>query len=314
MSGMMLNFVGVSAATVPGAPIIGTATATAYNTATVSYTAPASDGGSAITGYTATSSPGGITGTLSQAGSGTITVSGLSGSTSYTFTVTANNSVGSSSASSASNSITTPVAPPTVIGQAYGGGFYAGKIAVSGSGVATHYLIVAPKSTGENSSRSWGTYGVTTGQTSVINGPTNSAIEAALGAGYQAAKFCEDLSIGSYSDWYLPAKNELEVLYYFLKPTTESNDTSSGSNANAVSPEPVSQNHTSGSPARTSATGTTGFRDGEANAFAWSGVSYWSSTENAAGSAWNQAFSSGSQGTGGKTGSRYVRAVRRIPV
>ena len=108
-------------------------------------------------------------------------------------------------------------APPTTIGQAYGGGFYAGKISTTANGVATHYLIVAPKASGEALYQKWGTSGVTTAQTSVIDGPTNSAVEAALGAAYQAAKFCEDLNIGTYSDWYLPAKNELEVLYYFLK-------------------------------------------------------------------------------------------------
>ena len=54
---------------------------------------------------------------------------------------------------------------PTTIGQAYGGGFYAGKIAVGGGGVATHYLIVAPKASGENSSLAWGPSGVTTGIT-----------------------------------------------------------------------------------------------------------------------------------------------------
>jgi hypothetical protein len=98
------------AATVPGAPTIGTATATGAITATVSYTAPASNGGATITSYTATSSPGGITGSLATAGSGTITVSGLNPVTSYTFTVTATNSAGTSAASAASNSITTPVA------------------------------------------------------------------------------------------------------------------------------------------------------------------------------------------------------------
>ena len=99
------------AAIVPGAPTIGTATATGSSTATVVYTAPASDGGATITSYTATSSPSGITGTLSQAGSGTITVSGLAPTTSYTFTVTATNSAGTSAASAASNSITTTAAP-----------------------------------------------------------------------------------------------------------------------------------------------------------------------------------------------------------
>jgi hypothetical protein len=204
-----------------------------------------------------------------------------------------------------------PPPPPTTIGQSYGGGFYAGKIAVGGGGVATHYLIVAPKASGENSSITWGVSGTTTGITSVINGPTNSASLAALGASYQAATFCEGLSIGGYSDWYLPAKNELEVLYYFLKPTTDANNTSSGSNANAVSPEPISTNYTSGSPAQTSA--GIGFRSGETNAFA-SGI-YWSSTELDASGAWIQSFSNGDQNSYGfKFSSDYVRAVRRIAI
>lgn len=94
-------------ANVPAAPTIGTATATGSTTATVSYTAPADNGGATITSYTATSSPGGLTGTLNTAGSGTITVTGLVPSTSYTFTVRATNSVGTSAPSASSNSITT---------------------------------------------------------------------------------------------------------------------------------------------------------------------------------------------------------------
>ena len=204
-----------------------------------------------------------------------------------------------------------PVPPPT-IGQAFGGGYYAGKISTTADGVATHYLIVAPKASGENSSRTWGTYGTATGFTSVINGPTNTAGEAALGAAYQAAKFCEDLNIGDYSDWYLPAKNELEVLYYNLKPTTTANNTSSGANTNAVLPEPYNTNYTSGSPAQTSATGVNGFRTGETNAFA-SGV-YWSSTEGYAYDAWGQVFGNGEQFNPGKDYSTNVRAVRRVPI
>jgi hypothetical protein len=199
---------------------------------------------------------------------------------------------------------------PTTIGQAFGGGFYAGKIAVGGGGVATHYLIVSPKASGEIYPKTWGVYGVTTAQTSVIDGPTNTAVEAALGVAYQAATFCKGLSIGGYSDWYLPAQNELEVLYYFLKPTTGVNNTASGSNANAVSPEPISTNYTSGSPAQTSA--GIGFRTGETNAF--ESATYWSSTEDLSISGMRQAFDSGLQGGSSKNANNYVRAVRRIAV
>jgi hypothetical protein len=98
---------GPGSAVSAGAPTIGLATATGATTATVAFTAPASDGGAAITSYTATSSPAGGTGTLSQAGSGTISVTGLTAGVAYTFTVTATNSAGTSVASAASNSITT---------------------------------------------------------------------------------------------------------------------------------------------------------------------------------------------------------------
>ena len=136
-----ITVVAISAA---DAPTIGTATSTGQTTATVAFTAPANNGGSAITSYTATSSPGGITGTLSQAGSGTINITGLTAGTSYTFTVTATNNIGTSSSSSASNSITTtaaPTAPPTVdylvVGGGGGGGFGAGGGGGGGGGLRT---------------------------------------------------------------------------------------------------------------------------------------------------------------------------------
>jgi len=97
---------------VPGAPTIGTATA-GDTEALVPFTQPASNGGLTITSYTATSSPGNIIGTLTQAGSGTITVTGLSNGTAYTFTVTATNAIGTGAASAASNSVT-PAAVPNV--------------------------------------------------------------------------------------------------------------------------------------------------------------------------------------------------------
>ncbi len=89
-------------AVVPGAPTIGSATA-GDGEATVSFSAPASNGGATIIRYTVTSNPGGFTATGSAS---PITVAGLTNNTAYTFTVTADNSVGTGTASSASNSVT----------------------------------------------------------------------------------------------------------------------------------------------------------------------------------------------------------------
>jgi uncharacterized protein (TIGR02145 family) len=111
------------AAAAPGAPVIGTATAGNVQ-ATVSFTAPSSNGGAAITSYTATSSPGNITGTISQAGSGSITVAGLTNGTPYTFTVMATNAAGNSVASAPSATVTPSL--PFVTSQVSNGtgGFY----------------------------------------------------------------------------------------------------------------------------------------------------------------------------------------------
>jgi trimeric autotransporter adhesin len=90
------------ASTVPGAPTIGTATA-GNGQASISFSAPASNGGSAITVYTVTSSPGAIVG---SGASSPIIVTGLTNGTSYTFSVTASNAVGTSATSAASNGVT----------------------------------------------------------------------------------------------------------------------------------------------------------------------------------------------------------------
>jgi len=142
----------VNTATVPGAPTIGTATA-GNAQATVSFTAPASNGGAAITGYTATSSPGGITGTCA---SSPCTISSLTNGTAYTFTVTATNSVGTGSASAASNSVT----PSTVPGAPTGVSATAGDAlatvnfsapASNGGTAITGYTVVSSPAGGVDS-------------------------------------------------------------------------------------------------------------------------------------------------------------------
>ena len=192
------------------------------------------------------------------------------------------------------------------IGAAYGGGYFAGQISTAGTGVANYNLVVAPVSSGQ-SSKQWKTVSTSTaGTSSVIDGPTNSS--NMNNATHPAAQFCEGLSIGGFSDWYMPAKNELEVCYYNLKPTTAANNTSSGTNTNAVPSR--GSNYTSGTPAQTSATDfkNTGTED-------FTTTNYWSSTENLAPSAWRQTFGDGGQGGNSyKENVFYVRAVRRIAV
>ena len=108
--------------TVPNAPTIGTATDSgaagangrAFNNGAVSvtFTAPSYDGGLPITSYRVTAS----TGQFQDGASSPITVTGLSSSTAPTYTVTATNAVGPSSASQPSNAPTVTTVPqaPTI--------------------------------------------------------------------------------------------------------------------------------------------------------------------------------------------------------
>ena len=55
-----------------------------------------------------------------------------------------------------------------------------------------------------------------TGYTSAVTGKDNTAGLAVLadaGSTYKAASYCENLTAYGNSDWYLPAKNELNILY-----------------------------------------------------------------------------------------------------
>ena len=288
---------------IPGAPTIGTATATGSTTATVAFTAGSTGYPTAVT-YTATSSPGGLTGT----GTSPITVAGLTTGTAYTFTVTATNTTGTSAASAASNSIT----PALQIGDAYGGGYYAGQISTTANSVATHNLVVGPKSSAQASTtlqlKTSDTS--TTGTSSVIDGPANSA--AMNDASHPAAQFCEGLTIGGYSDWYLPAKNELEVCYFNLKPRDDSNNTNSGINANAV---PARASNYTNSPQVPTTTTASAFQFGNSEVYTL--ATYWGSTQILSQTTSRQDFSSGYQANpngGNKTSYYRVRAIRRVAV
>jgi hypothetical protein len=302
------NSTAAVAAAVPGAPTIGTATATGSSTATVSYTAPASDGGGTITSYTATSSPGGGSGTISQAGSGTITVTGLSGNTSYTFTVTATNSAGTGPASGSSNSITTTPA----IGAAYAGGFFTGQVSYPANGIPSYNIVVAPASTGIFTGK-WKTTSTGTGGTgSVIDGVSNTAAQIAAGASdHPCAQFCDNLTTGGFSDWYMPAAYELEISYFNLKPTTGNNSTFSGNTPNVYAVPARGGGYSAiGNPSQTS---VTAFQSSGSETFGTD--NYWASTEASYTNAWRDRFNDGYLGTNlYKAATIKVRAVRRVAV
>jgi uncharacterized protein (TIGR02145 family) len=114
--------------------------------------------------------------------------------------------------------------------------------------------------------------------------------------------------IGGYNDWYIPAKNELEILYRNLKPTTNANNTSYGANANAV--PSATGNYTAGSPAQTT---VAIFQSGGSQAFSTASF-YWSASEDSSNTsfAWRQNFDDGDQFNRPKSYLYYARAVRRV--
>jgi hypothetical protein len=106
----------IPAGTAPGAPT-GVSADAGYASATVTWTAPSNVGGSAISRYTATAADatvptGGGQSCTWSTGALSCLVSGLTNGDSYSFTVTATNSVGTSVASSPSSAVTPALSAP----------------------------------------------------------------------------------------------------------------------------------------------------------------------------------------------------------
>jgi len=165
---------------------------------------------------------------------------------------------------------------PTVIGEAFGGGFYAGDIEDGGK----WYKLIVADVEADVSGLRWATSTIDLpAATSATNGPANTQAMAG-DSRLPAGNHCLDYRGGGFDDWYMPARNELAVLYQNL-----------GFNQPSCPAE---------------------FRSGGAQAFHSSDY-YWSSTQYSSTGAWYRRFSDGYEtGSSKAITANRVRPVRRL--
>ena len=216
------------------------------------------------------------------------------------------------------------------IGQPVGGGYYAGNV-VSDVDGQTYAIIVSGgagdsfKSSGielfwstTSSSDTWAQT-LSDGKSAMDHVVNNETL-----SNYPAFEWIENnLNAGSglngYTDWYLPARDEMEIIYRNFKPSSQDNQTGSrptsgfggdgatyGTNNNSV---PTRSGYTTNDPSITS---FTNFQSGSADEFREN--NYWVATENTPSIAWLSSLYSGQQMTVfNKSGTAItVRAVRRV--
>lgn len=93
----------------------------------------------------------------------------------------------------------------------YQGGYFAGNITV---GSTTYALVLSPIESGESPAIAWGPSDTTViAADSRTDGVANTSYLAGLAGSWPAAEFCDGLTLNGYSDWYMPAIDELMLIF-----------------------------------------------------------------------------------------------------
>lgn len=198
---------------------------------------------------------------------------------------------------------------PTTPGEAWGGGYYVGRMKVDG---VSYALVVAPKGSGETTL-------TIKGNTTANNlglgrwdgrGNTEAIYNqgVSLGEARPATQWALDLRIGGYSDWAVPARDQLVMLYATFKATADTNYTDEGEIPYADPPRTTK--FTASDPAQTS---IAAWRSGGSEAMT---TRYWSSTDAGPGqsSYLSVDFTKGGHYISPPTNNFGVRAVRLVRI
>src|SRR6266571_5785428 len=116
------------------------------------------------------------------------------------------------------NAATATETPALVLGQSFEGGFFGGYYFDR----TRRALVWAPKAEGELHDVRWNkSLAEVQGALSYVDGLANTIAMAE--AGSELAKKILALRIGGHDDWAVPALDQLELGYRFLKPGTHKN-------------------------------------------------------------------------------------------